>query len=576
MTPPALTATLALALAALFLPNQQPAARVEYTIRYDRERSPALLSVGVTATGLPRSDRLVARLANWGEWTAAPYEYVRNLRVDGRAVVLDSTGAWRVPPALLGDRRLDITYDLMVQPAGTAEHYAHKLLPARSDHHLFAFARNTLIGLLADTIPLDAGVTVRVESSPGDRVFADWASLSAPTPPASPVPAPDLPFSNGLFAIGRSRGHAIAEVNGTVLEVVQFAGGPDSAAAVAQVARTLLASYAEATGRGPGGRVTIVIDGSHRGGTATPYGLVMSRFNPEVLAHELFHHWLGGHHLVGDESVVWFYEGFTDYLALWHAAATGVISPNRFGERMLEIDANARASALGRIAFADSGIVWRDNDGPNETMAYKGGTLLALMVDARLRQTGRTANALIRHLIDTGPRHFRLTHIREAFAALGLDDLYRESVAGTQMPAIRPVLRDLGFDQIEQPAALTYLGIEARFDGTDPRTPVPAVVTALDSAGPAARAGVLVGDRIVGLQGNRRDDPPELGPGAPSRYRFALNVIPSGARSVTLDLERDGRPLQVEVAPVLTAGGRRFPLRWNPGRGTGFFDTRRR
>jgi hypothetical protein len=138
------------------------------------------------------------------------------------------------------------------------------------------------------------------------------------------------------------------------------------------------------------------------------------------------------------------------------------------------------------------------------------------------------------------------------------------------MPPVLPALVALGFDTVEEQVALTYLGIEARLERGDSLDVVPAVVTALDSAGPAARAGVRVGDRITAY-GDRRNNPPQLGPGTPDRYRFALNVIPSGARTAPLRIERDGVTREISVAPVLIRGGRRVLVRWNPARGTGFF-----
>jgi hypothetical protein len=165
-----------------------------------------------------------------------------------------------------------------------------------------------------------------------------------------------------------------------------------------------------------------------------------------------------------------------------------------------------------------------------------------------------------------------LADIRDAMARLGLSDIYERSIAGTQMPEARPLLLEMGFVDTVQSAALTYLGIEARYDGpADATDVVPAIVTAIDSAGPAAKAGVRPGDRIVSY-GARRGDPPQPGPGAPPRFQFGLNVIPSGARSVRLEILRDGASMQIEVAPVRIGGGQRKSMRWNSERRTDFFD----
>jgi hypothetical protein len=129
-----------------------------------------------------------------------------------------------------------------------------------------------------------------------------------------------------------------------------------------------------------------------------------------------------------------------------------------------------------------------------------------------------------------------------------------------------------GFDEAEvaEPAALTYLGIEARTEGKDSMAVVPAVVLAIDPAGPAAKVNLRVGDRIVDI-GDRRGDPPNIGPNELTRYRFGLNVVPSGARTVTLRIAANSSVREVQVAPVVRSGGFRHPLRWNPKRGARFF-----
>jgi hypothetical protein len=204
-----------------------------------------------------------------------------------------------------------------------------------------------------------------------------------------------------------------------------------------------------------------------------------------LLAHELFHDWLGSS-LVDPGSLVWFSEGFTDYFAIWHATAAGMLPPARFAERILGVEREARSgSPLGRIAFAQPGVDWRD-DGPNETMAYRGGALLAFIVDAELRRrSGRTVPAVVRGLLESAPRTYQLSHIRDVMTKLGLADVYHRSIAGTQLPDAFPLLRALGFDETVEQAGLTYLGIEARFDGPPDATDVvPAVVTAIDSVRP--------------------------------------------------------------------------------------------
>jgi predicted metalloprotease with PDZ domain len=332
--------------------------------------------------------------------------------------------------------------------------------------------------------------------------------------------------------------------------------------------------------------VRIFIETSRGIGTHTDFGLVFSRlpvaFLPlpegmtELLAHELLHEWLGSQ-LAGDQSVRWFFEGFTEYLANWHGTASGLFTRDRFADRILSFEREARTrSSLGRVAFAQPGVDWYDGDGPNEIMAYKGGAVLAFIIDVELRRRGESVSSIIRELLASRSADFGVNEIRDVIRKLGLSDLYDRSIAGMQLPAVEPLLLELGFVKATEEAVLTYLGIDARYAGPAGTSDVvPAIVTAIDSAGPAAEAGVRVNDRIVNFAG-RRGEPPRLGSGAPTRFQFGLTVIPSGARTVKFDIVRDGTPMQIEITPVRIAGGQRATMKWNAERQTDFFDVPRK
>jgi hypothetical protein len=562
---------------------RESVANLNYTIRPTSENDPKKLSVMLVATGHLPGHGLVAKLADWGEWTSASFSYLQNVRIDGRSISMTDSGTCAIPSALLADHRLKITYDLILKPAESPEHQERPLLPYLDDQHIFAFASNTLMDLAVNDTPLPAEITIRIDAPRHQQVFTGWAGLSADDQDIR-VPT-RLSSANGVFAIGKSFGHTTENINGTLLEVAQFATAPDAVPAVAEVARTMIAAYSSSTGRGPHAPVRILIERSKEEGvtrgTHTDAGLVvelpsilpLSEPAKELIAHELFHDWLGTQ-LVGDDSLVWFSEGFTDYFALWHAAAHGLTTPNRFANRILSIEREARSSSsFGRVKFADTGIQWRDDDGPNETLAYRGGALLAFVVDAELRRNhSQSVSAVIRGLFESTSGTYQLADIRHVMTQLGLVHLYEQSMAASEMPEASPLLIALGFDETWENASLTYLGIEARFEGAvDSGDIVPAVVTAIDSAGPAASSGLLVGDRIVGY-GTQRGNPPILGDEAPQQYRFGLNRIPSGAKSAPLDIVRDGQSRRVDIAPVLVAGGQRIQLQWNPDRHTGFFD----
>ena len=560
--------------------NAPAAPPVEYQIQYTAADN-GTLTVSLRALALGRAPReIVLALPDWGEWTTAREPYVRGLEIDGSAFSFDSAGRLTVPRALAEDGELVATYQLLVRDFASAAHLERRLLPYRDGAHVFGFAKNTLAELLVDGRPIQRPCLISIEAAPDEAIFTGWGghSIGQQTAGASA----EFPTENGVFAIGRIVGLATRSVNGVPVELAQFAAGPDMTAEMAGYAESLVAAMSRTTIRPPRGPLRIIVELQRAegvfGGTLTNDGVVvnlpaepLSLQAKVTLAHELFHDWLGSH-LVPDESVTWFNEGFTDYISLWHAAATGVVTPAQFVERMFDIERRARAStSLGRVRFAEAGTRWRDGDGANETMAYHGGALIAFFTDIESRRRGATVTDLIRQLLSRPQRKYGLNDIRIAMTRLGVLDVYRQSIDGTHVPTVRPLLIAAGFDEgAEEPAALTYLGIEARSEGADPMAVVPAVVLAIDPAGPAANVDLRVGDRIIDI-GDRRGDPPTIGPSELTRYRFGLNVVPSGARTVTLRVSRSGSVSEVQVAPVRRPGGVRHPLRWNPERGAGFF-----
>ena len=554
---------------------------VEYRIRHTTAGDAGTLTVSLRARALdPASTAIVVELSNWGEWTAAREPYVRGLQIDGTAFSFDSAGRVPVPQTLAADGELVVTYQLTVREAGSAEHLERRLLPYRDSAHIFGFTTNTLAALRVGGRLIQRPAIISIEAAPDQAVFSGWGGHAIGQQTARG--SAELLEENGVFAIGRMVGLTTRSVNGVPVEVAQFAAGPDVTAEIAGYVDSLVAAMSRTTGRGPRGPVRIILEPQRAegvfGGTHTNEGTVVnlpaepfSLAAKWTLAHEVFHDWLGSH-LLPDESVTWFNEGFTDYIALWHAAAIGLVSPAQFADRMFDIERQARAStSLGRVRFADAGTKWRDGDGANETMAYRGGALLAFFTDIQLRQRGETVTGLIRELLSRPQREYGLDDIRTAMTRLGVPDVYSQSIDGTYVPIVRPLLIAAGFDEgAAEPAALTYLGIEARSEGADAMSVVPAVVLAIDPAGPAVKADLRVGDRIIDI-GERRGDPPTIGPTEPTRYRFGINVVPSGARTVTLRVARNGSVSEVQVAPVRRSGGVRYPLRWNPERGTRFF-----
>jgi len=103
-------------------------------------------------------------------------------------------------------------------------------------------------------------------------------------------------------------------------------------------------------------------------------------------------------------------------------------------------------------------------------------------------------------------------------------------------------------------SAIPYLGFALSGDRSllyaDAR-----VVTAVDSAGPAAAAGLQRGDAIVAVEAPVRDDPPSIAPAVDRRYGAGLAEIASGATSVAIRVRRAEGVRDLVVKPRLISGG---------------------
>ena len=119
---------------------------------------------------------------------------------------------------------------------------------------------------------------------------------------------------------------------------------------------------------------------------------------------------------------------------------------------------------------------------------------------------------------------YELTHDpREWMEAHGLAEFYgRWYAPPSSLPEIGPALAEMGYQASEEDASLTYLGIRVG-DGDASRD-----VVAVDPEGPAASAGVAIGDRILGCT-PRRPNPPRIRDSVETAYRFGLSTVASGA-----------------------------------------------
>jgi predicted metalloprotease with PDZ domain len=270
-------------------------------------------------------------------------------------------------------------------------------------------------------------------------------------------------------------------------------------------------------------------------------------------------------------------EGFNDYLALLAATASGVVTPEWFAQRLARISDDLAALPPSQPrALTAPGMVARDNDGPAETMAYRGGALAAFGFDVALRASNKgTIGDFVGRLLTSPHAAISEQAIHDMAGALGVTAQFNAAVGASRMTSPWEALRSIGYVFTEEPASLQALGIAADAAGRASHlTMGPAVVRAIDPNGPSAAADIVPGDTVI-IRINRRSHPPihvaGIAAATLGEYTFASSVIPSNAQQLRIQVRRSGETRTVTVTPRAVSGGVRFAPRWDASNGSSFF-----
>lgn len=556
--------TLSLLIALLGTGAQSPTPTIHYEVSNDT--AGACWRVRFQASGLAGgAGELRLVLEDWGEWTEVA-GYLREFSV--RPPVKQDPGSadsFLVETPAGWDGTLEGSYVLPLAAMGSPAEEAHGLLPVSDGTTVCGFSENTILDVYRGEQPLEAARSLRFVAEPGVAIGTGWGGIST----GEQLVQLQHPIDNVPLLFGQARSATAEDGDGRRYEVAQFGAEPDATQQVLDVARALVPLFARHCGQEPKTPVRLFVTPWEGGGTRTDHGCIVAAhpgpfedgLSPEyvrLLAHELFHEWLGGLLVTpDDESLVWFHEGFTEYFAVWHVAASGLAPREWFAERIAVMEAETRGSmAYGKVAFGDPTVRWRDDNGANERLGYRGGALLAFFADLELRFDGGPGLLqLVVDLLRQDDRRLTLPKLRAWMETAGLEDFYAICVLEpSSFPDADPALAELGFELSEREASLTYLGIQVAGDA--PLGPVVAV----DPQGPAARAQVRVGDRIFGYFPTR-GHPPRIAASVTTPFRFGLNCIASGAEVAEIDVLRDGAELRLRVEPRLIPGGLRSAYR---------------
>ncbi len=526
---------------------------------------------------------LDAHLPNWGEWSDLGRPYLQNVTVNGRPATTDAFGA--IP---LDKGAFVLRYEIPVLDDTSADADRLPLLPRGGPGTAVAAVHNTLVVIRRGGVPVIARASIRLTAPPAGGTFTGWAGF-APGAQSAPV-LPVGETENGFYALGVLE-PAVRTANGIRIEVASVVEGAGRVHEIAELASRTLMVLQRATGTAPDSVARIIVQRSGTAGvfrgTTTQFGITIAVFPDDALddwsrvgiAHELTHLWIGRR--FPDERLIWFKEGFTEYLALWAATAAGVVTPDWFAQRLAAFaDELAAMPPAPAQPLTAPGAVRRDNNGPAERLAYRGGALAAFSLDVRLRSAGRgTLGSFIGKLLARRDSVLSESAIRATAEAMGAGAEFRAAVDSVPLASPWPALPSIGFVIGEEIASLVALGIAADALGCQAHlTMGPAIVRSVDPSGPSAAADIVPGDTVV-IRSDRRQNPPTHDVAITSvslgAYTFGSSVVPSNARTVTLEVRRSGVTRTVEVRPRLVPGGLRLNAKWDPSLGSRFFESMR-
>ena len=241
-----------------------------------------------------------------------------------------------------------------------------------------------------------------------------------------------------------------------------------------------------------------------------------------VIAHELFHAW-NARRLRPSELVpydlsrpqtarsLWITEGLTEYYAHRAMHLAGKWSRARYFDRLGEEATRAvNAAAHGLSIEEDAELAWTppDEAGPDPDAYYARGHLVALALDASMRAATdghHTLDEVLRALLAQADRAGGVLPVdgdvlARAVAQLSSADLAAKLLSWTRLPhepeRMDAALSALGLKLVtEQSPLRSFAGFAVEPDGATLR------VAAVLPDGPAAHAGLRVGDRILTADG---------------------------------------------------------------------------
>jgi predicted metalloprotease with PDZ domain len=271
-----------------------------------------------------------------------------------------------------------------------------------------------------------------------------------------------------------------------------------------------------------------------RGGAVVEVGAETSPVDvSELLAHELFHA-VNGHLLVhspeAEYETLWFKEGVTTWLAMQSVVQAGFADESWFLRRLAAILKGYYENPLSTQLKAQdmASRFWKD--GEARRLPYDKGALLGLLLDMSLSQDGQTGVERVMEVLLEGAakgRAYSQRDLRRVVISMspdpaGMDRFWTRFVDGAEPLPLRVALNQLDLRLEQGRASVPYFGFEVAVDNQG------SYVASVDPHGPAAKAGLRLGERIVRA--------PPLGMPSESSLQLELYSL-RGRRSVVLRSE---------------------------------------
>jgi hypothetical protein len=236
-----------------------------------------------------------------------------------------------------------------------------------------------------------------------------------------------------------------------------------------------------------------------------------------AVGHELAHAWIGDRLWVGDDDAFWFQEGFARWVSREQLARAGLLSPDEY------------AAEVNRLLGV---VVTTPKDRRTVAAQVARGALFATILDARIRdksQNARSLDHLLRALVHSSEAKRVKLSADDFFASAAREagDSVRSDFDDVVTSGKRTTLPNDALGGCFEARDVSYDVLDTGFDLAGTRADEAKKVRAVDAKGPAAKAGLRDGDRLVSA-----DDP----------------VDPTEAWK--LEIERDGRAQSISFKPA--------------------------